>query len=145
MSYPKIGEIRIKTQKQIGEEKKATISHVESIVIPIILDECKKLGIAPPLLLWVTSITISGEEMRGAYQFGTQTIYISHYTITQMLELNKTRLEIIARLVNVCFHELKHYIDDKYYKVSIQEIEQNYWKYDNEAIKYADELGKRVK
>lgn len=138
--------IRITKRKEVGKQEREIALIVESIAYPIIHDECRKLRIVPPRIEWVAGIIVNGEEHRGAYHHSSRerVIYQNIYTITYMLELEAPEEEIIARVVRSCFHELKHYIDDEFYKVSMQEIRQNYNKYEAEADKYAEGLMKRV-
>lgn len=109
-------------------------------------DECKRLGIPYPEIEWIGSITIRGEEhyIGGLYQYETQEILMSINMINIMLEKGRTESDITKSRLSACFHELKHYIDDKLHKVTLQEFRQNHDRYEAEAKSYAEELMKRV-
>ncbi len=142
MSIP---TVIITKRKQVGKQEQEIALIVESIAYPIICEECWKFGITPPRIEWVAYITVNGEEHRGAYHHGARErlLYQNLYTITAMLELYEaSEQDTIALVVRSCFHELKHYIDDECYKVSMQEIRQNRNKYEKEADEYAEELMK---
>lgn len=141
MSIPKV---RITKRKQVGKREQEIALIVEDIAYPIICEECWKFGITPPRIEWVVSITVNGKEHKGAYHHRARErlLYQNLYTITAMLEREEAEEDTIALVVRSCFHELKHYIDDECYKVSMQEIRQNYNKYEKEADEYAEELMK---
>ena len=142
-------EVRITKRKQIGKREKEITLVAESVAYPIIYEECEKLGIPPPRIEWVANITVSGVAHRGAYHHraGERVIYQNIHIITLVLGLDYEVPEerIVRAIVRSCFHELKHYIDDEYHKVSDQEIREDYWKYEDGADEYARELIKRVK
>ena len=118
------------------------IRKAASKAVPIMYEECDRLGIKPPKIEWVSDIFIAEtkERISGAYQYETQTMFLNTGTIEDMIELGIPEPSIVRAKIFDYFHELKHYIGHKVDKITSQEIKLNREKYEAEAEEYADSL-----
>lgn len=112
--------------------------------VPMIHDECERLGIPYPKIEWISSITTEEEEIGGVYQYETQKILLNLGIIDGMLEKDMPESNVIRGMLFLFFHEFKHYIDHKAHKVSLQEFRLGRGHYEFQANVYAEELYKKV-
>lgn len=120
------------------------IDKAASKTLPIIFDDCKRLGIRTPEIRWVRDLTVGGKSTSGTYNLKTQEILLNFSYFDRYFKGGISEPLLTWVIVNAYFHEFKHYIDHKFHKVSLEEFKRELARYEADAIKYSIEHTERL-